>query len=329
MREVTEGRARFGTETAQLLVRAAQGVPLVLLAPIFQQSGTAVYFRADSDFASPAALLAGRVGRLPASNILDLELRTALKSEAIDPERLRSLAILPGQGLAELTDHRVDAVVGSAWELPWEAREKGILLKSFNPAVYRPEFYGDGLFTLHRLAKAEPATVGRFREASLKGWNYALQHPGEIIARMLAELPAPAAVADAAGFARYQSEVARRLARYPDVPLGHSNHDRWSSIQQSLIEIRAISRPVDLAGFLYDPEAEARDRNGMRSGALILVPTGTVALLVAAGLLWRRRQRRNAVLTQAAFAPPEKTPGATSLSAPHPPTARVCKRIEG
>src|SRR5438128_11718476 len=30
VREVTEGRARFGTETAQLLVRAAQGVPLVL-----------------------------------------------------------------------------------------------------------------------------------------------------------------------------------------------------------------------------------------------------------------------------------------------------------
>src|SRR5437870_4396762 len=38
VREVTEGRARFGTGTAQLLVRAAQGLPLLLLAPIFQQS---------------------------------------------------------------------------------------------------------------------------------------------------------------------------------------------------------------------------------------------------------------------------------------------------
>src|SRR6266478_9311582 len=35
VREVTEGRARFGTGTARLLVRAAQGLPLLLLAPIF------------------------------------------------------------------------------------------------------------------------------------------------------------------------------------------------------------------------------------------------------------------------------------------------------
>ena len=78
VREVTEGRAQFGTGTVQLLVRAAQGQSLLLLAPVFQQSGAAVYYRADRDLSLPTALLAGRVGRLPASNILDLELRTAL-----------------------------------------------------------------------------------------------------------------------------------------------------------------------------------------------------------------------------------------------------------
>src|SRR5947207_13034528 len=39
VREVTEGRAQFGTGTAELVVRTAQGLPLLLLAPIFQQSG--------------------------------------------------------------------------------------------------------------------------------------------------------------------------------------------------------------------------------------------------------------------------------------------------
>ena len=56
VREVTEGRAQFGTGTAQLVVRAAQGQPLLLLAPIFQQSGAALYSRTDGDFSSPAAL---------------------------------------------------------------------------------------------------------------------------------------------------------------------------------------------------------------------------------------------------------------------------------
>ena len=49
VREITEGRAQFGTGTVQLLVRAAQGQSLLLLAPVFQQSGAAVYYRADRD----------------------------------------------------------------------------------------------------------------------------------------------------------------------------------------------------------------------------------------------------------------------------------------
>jgi len=226
VREIVEGRAQFGTGTVQLLIRAAQGQSLLLLAPIFQQSDARVYYRADGDFSSPEALLNGRIGRLPASNILDLELRTTLYAEAIDPDQLRSLSSEPGQALADLASHRVDAAVGSVWELPWQARERGVALKSFNPAGYRVEYYGDSLFTLQRLAKTDPALVQRFREASVKGWGYALQHPDEIATRILAERPMQVAVSDPAGFTRYQTEVARKLARYPNVPLGHSNPER-------------------------------------------------------------------------------------------------------
>src|SRR5215469_16707203 len=142
VREIVEGRAQFGTGTVQLLVRAAQGQSLLLLAPIFQHSDARVYYRSDGDFSSPTALLDGRIGRSPPSNIFDIELRTALYAEAIDPDKLRSLSIDPGQSLAELASRRVDAVVGSAWELPWQARESGIGLKSLNPAAYRVEYYG-------------------------------------------------------------------------------------------------------------------------------------------------------------------------------------------
>src|SRR6516162_8609365 len=304
-REITEGRAQFGTGTVQLLIRAAQGQAL-LLAPIFQQSDARVYYRADGDFSSPGALLNARVGRLPPSNILDLELRTALYAEAIDPDKLRSLSTEPGQDLADLASHRVDAVVGSTWELPWQARERGIGLKSFNPAGYRVEYYGDSLFTLQRLAKADPAMVQRFCEASLKGWGYALQHPDEIAARVLAELPVQVAVSDPAGFTRYQTEVARELARYPDVPLGHSNPDRWDRIQQSLTEIGEISRPADLDAFLYHPNGPPRSRSDGQ--ATIAAVAAAVALLAGAGFLWWRVEGRRAASAGAAIGDP-KPPG--------------------
>src|SRR5438067_11101694 len=141
VREVSEGRAQFGTGTAELVVRTAQGLPLLLLAPVFQQSGAAVYYRADNDFASPAALAKAKLGRLPASDILDIELATALKAEGVDAGRLRSMPLDPGQTFTALADRSVDAAVGSAWEVPFLAREKGIALKSFNPADYRVEYY--------------------------------------------------------------------------------------------------------------------------------------------------------------------------------------------
>src|SRR6516162_7851914 len=320
VREIVESRAQFGTGTVQLLIRAAEGQSLRLLAPIFQQSDARIYYRASGDFSSPGSLLNGRIGRLPPSNVLDLELRTALYAERVDPDKLRSLSTEPRQTLADLASHRVDATVGSAWELPWQARERGIALKAFNPAGYRVEYYGDSLFTLQRLAQTHPAMVERFREASLKGWGYALQHPDEVAARILAELRMQAAVSDAAGFTRYQTEVARELARYPDVPLGHSNRERWSRIQQSLIEVGEITRPADLDAFLYNPDAAVRNRRDWQ--AAIVTVAAAVALLVGAGFLWRWGQRRSAAPAGAAAGNRKPPGGVAALIASIPAEMR-------
>lgn len=306
VREVTEGRAAFGTGTADLVVRTAQGLPLLLLAPVFQASGAMVYYRADGDFASPAGLAKAKLGRLPASNILDIELATALKAEGVDPDKLSSIPLEPGQNLAALADGRVDAVPGSAWDLPWLAQQKGIALKAFDPADYRVEFYGDTLFTLRSLAEREPQIVRQFRAASLKGWEYALQHPDEIAAQIVGKLPHPAGIADPAGFARYQAEIARRLARYPEIALGHSNPERWDRVEASMTASGALLRTADADDFVYDPDAAARNRTDMRAFAII----GATLLggLAVTLLLWLRRRRRPLPAAASAEAAPEVAP---------------------
>ena len=317
VREVTEGRAQFGTGTAELVVRTAQGLPLLLLAPIFQQSGAAVYYRADNDFPSPGALTKAKLGRLPASDILDIELATALKAEGIDRAKLKSVSLEPGQTAAALADRSVDAAIGSAWDVPFLAQSKGIALKSFNPADYRVEFYGDTLFALQRLANREGQTVRGFRAASLKGWEYALQHPDEIAQRMVAELPHPPGIADPAGFARYQAGLARRLARYPEVELGHGNPDRWERIEASMIGVGAVLRTADTDDFVYDPDAEARNRGDLRS-LMILGATLVVALGVT-GWLWLGWRRRPI----AAAGPAGAVPARETEARPEPAAAPV------
>jgi len=291
VREVAEGRAQFGTGTMQLVIRRAQGLPLLIVAPIFQQSGAAVYYRADSDFSSPAALVNARLGRLAASDILDIELATTLRAEGIDPGRIKSVTIDPSQIVTALADRSIDAAVGSAWIVPWQAHERGLVLKAFNPANYRVEYYGDSLFTLARLEAEQPQTLERFRTASLKGWEFALQHPDDVITRLIAEKPVAPPVSDVAGFDRFQADVARRLARYPDIPLGYSNPDRWTQIEAGMIGAGVLGRGSDLTSFVYKPATESAESG--ENSKLIAIAAVVMAGIAAAiwyGLrLWRQR----------------------------------------
>jgi ABC-type nitrate/sulfonate/bicarbonate transport system substrate-binding protein len=326
-RELAEGRAQFGTGTMQLIIRAAQGLPLLLVAPVFQESGAAVYYRTDTDFSSPAALVKARLGRLPASDILDIELATALRAEGIDPARIKSVSVEPGQVVAALADRTIDAAPGSAWMLPWQAHEHGTVFKSFNPANYRVEYYGDSLFTLKSFADAHPGMVSRFRAATLKGWEFALQHPEEITARLVSDPPSPPPVGDAAGFARYQVEVARRLARYPDIPLGYSNLDRWTQIEAGMLGAGALERSADLTGFVYNPDSETRG-GGLR-GTIVTVALVAVLAAVVAACAWlglsllRRRPKAEPTPAEPAAVLIEPPPIEASASAETPAAAPV------
>ena len=283
VREVAEGRAQFGIGSMQLVIRRAQGLPILLVAPIFQQSGAAVYYRADSDFSSPAALVNAKLGRLAASDILDIELATALRAEGIDPARTKSVTIGAEQIVPALADHAIDAAIGSAWVVPWQAHEHGLVLKSFNPANYRVEYYGDSVFTMQRYAAAEPDTVRRFREATLKGWEYALRHPDDMINRLVADKPGEPAVADIAGFDRYQADVAKRLSRYPEIPLGYSNADRWTQIEAGMIGAGVLARSADLTSFVYNPGSPtAAEPSGYRK--LIGILSATILAAIVLGV---------------------------------------------
>lgn len=303
VREVAEGRAQFGTGTMQLVIRRAQGLPILLVAPIFQQSGAAVYYRADNSFSSPASLVNARLGRLAASDILDIELATALRAEGIDPAKIKSVTLDADQIVPSLADHTIDAAMGSAWILPWHAHERNVVLKSFNPASYRVEYYGDSLFTLQRYATTKPETVAGFREATLKGWDYALRHPDDMIARLVADKPDEPAVADIAGFDRYQADVARRLSRYPDIPLGYSNADRWTQIEAGMVGAGVLERTADLTHFVYTPPTDTASASGwkrlVQSVVAILFGLAVLAAAVWYGpriahRLWHRLPRRKA-----------------------------------
>lgn len=318
--EVTAGHAQFGVGSMRLVTRAAQGQPLLLLAPVFQASGAEIYYRADDDFASPGALVKGKVGRLPASSALDMELATALHGDGVDPAKINSVPVAPDKAVAALADRTVDAIPGSAWDFPWFARDRNVAVKYFDPGDYRVEFYGDTLFTQNRFAEENPAVVRRFREASLKGWAYALDHPDEVSAQLVSDLPAPPGVADPAAYAKYQVTVAKVLSRYPQIALGHSALERWTRIEDSLAAAGALVRAADAGSFVYAPDEGRPPRTvDWRDGTIAAL---AVLLLAAVAAAARRRRPVPA-------AAPLSLPAATVVPLPVPnPPAEIAAGIK-
>lgn len=87
-----------------------------------------------------------------------------------------------------------------------------------------------------------------FREASLRGWQYAMEHPAEIVDLILAQYSSD----HPREFHLFEAERMASLLRADLVDLGYMSPGRWRHIADTYAELGLLPLDVPLAGFLYD-----------------------------------------------------------------------------
>ena len=80
----------------------------------------------------------------------------------------------------DLIAGRVDASSGYLTDRLFILQKRGIKYSTIIPATYGVDFYGDCLFTTEKEIHNHPQRVKAFLAASIKGWDYAMQHHDEI-----------------------------------------------------------------------------------------------------------------------------------------------------
>lgn len=300
---VRDGRADFGLGGGNILVARDQGAPLVVLAPIFQQSAVRVYAKAGTNLHSPADLLDLRVARKP-GGVGDAELQSMLRAEGLDPDRMPAYPQEPG--LRHLAEGRVDAAMGYSLASPWVGRNLGLDLISLRPSAYGVDFYGDTLFTHRDLAENNPELVKRFVDASLKGWRYALENPQEISQRIAAELERTIPVGDFEAFNLFQAEEVQKLMLHPLVAPGQINPERWRRMHAFLKAAGTVTGDFDADTLIFDPDRRSRKRAQLSHNALI-VGLWTLLVLVVFTVLAIWTLRRTVARRTAALRKSEET----------------------
>lgn len=238
--EVVSGRAQYGVGTSELLLARRQA-PVVALAAIFQHSPLILLAREDR---------VGNVHQLNGQEVMleahAEELLAYLRKEGLPPE---SLHFLPHrQNIHDLIDGKVTAMSAYSTTEPYFLRRAGLRTIEFSPRAVGIDFYGDNLFTSQQELKQHPERVRAFRAASLRGWEYAMKHPDEIIALILDRYNTQGLDREMLAFEASRTE---QLMQPVLVEIGYMNPGRWQHIADVYAELAMQPRSKLPADFLY------------------------------------------------------------------------------
>ena len=294
--EVAQGRADFGVGAADILIARDQGIPLVVLASIFQQSAAGFYANEETQLQSPADLLNLRVARR-VNDLIDVELQAMLLSEGIDPQKV--IPYPHESGVEHFVSGRVDVIPGYRINLPYALAKRDIRFKVLRPINYGIDFYGDSLFALRSRIDRDPEGVQRFVQATLKGWVYALSHAYQIADRIADELPRndKSVSGNLREYNRFQIDGVISLALFGVVETGHVNANRWFHMYQLMRGIGILKNPLNMDDLVFDPEKMRREKEARMFailGNLFYGFVGVTLLILMWSFMLRRMVKKKA-----------------------------------
>lgn len=277
---VLKGEADYGIGASELVLHRAQGRPVVVLAVILQHSPLALIARGGG-VKSVHELDGKRIMLLPQ----ETELYAYLEREKLP--RSRIIEVKHSFSPDDLVKGRVDALSGYSTDEPFVLKKLGMAYSLFSPRSSGIDFYGDTLFTSEALIKRDPQRVIAFREASLRGWQYAMDHPEEIADLILERYGRR----HSREHLLFEAAEMRRLMQPHLIRIGHINPGRWQGIAAVYAENGMLPAKHSLDGFIFD-ETTPRDLSRLYRGlAAALLIAVLVTLFAWRQAVFNRRLR--------------------------------------
>lgn len=249
--EVTSGRAQYGISGSDVVLQFSNGQPLVALGALFQHSPYTFMTLKERDLLEPSDLVGQTV--MVSDDQGWAEMRAALILEGINPDSINIIS--HSWNNDDLVSGKADAISAYSTAEPWQLAEAGHETHLIRPLSYGIDFYGDVLFTSQEEVNNRPDVVEKFRRASFRGWQYAVNHHEEMIDYILT-LPG----VGERGVTRHQllrEAVEMNKIILPElIEVGHMNTGRWQHILSTYQMLGLAKSDATLDGFMYDQYKE-------------------------------------------------------------------------
>jgi ABC-type nitrate/sulfonate/bicarbonate transport system substrate-binding protein/GGDEF domain-containing protein/ABC-type amino acid transport substrate-binding protein len=176
IQDVASGKYTYGIGYSSLVYDYIQGAPIALLGSFLKQSPLALV--TQSEIISLRDLKGKKVMGISSSKNQTV-LLSMLNGFGITLENITPVPF--SFSVDEFVKGDVDALVVYTTNEPFAINQKNKQYNIFKPSYYGYEFNGLNLFTSSHELQTHPERAKKFTEASIKGWQYAINNRSEII----------------------------------------------------------------------------------------------------------------------------------------------------
>lgn len=184
--QVANGAADIGVDwVASLLAHQEEGLPLVEIAQIYQESGLVLVSKKDKNISAPADLKGKKVGNWMGGN--EFELLALFDKYKLDPNKDLQF-VKQGFTMDQFLSGELDAASAMTYNEYQVVLEQGIPASDLHVIDMNKEgvaMLEDNLFANKEWLEKNKETAAKFVRASLKGWKDAVEKPDEAVASIM------------------------------------------------------------------------------------------------------------------------------------------------
>ncbi len=239
---VANGEATFGVADSSIVLQRLQDRPFVILTTVYQHSPLVFITLKEDNIRSPYEL-AGK-NLMFRRNHDDASLLAMLTDLGITED---DYTWIPSSydDMALLRDD-VDAMSAYSTSQTFLYEQLGIDIRIIDPSNYGIDFYGDLLFANQSYVEANPERAAAFAEASLQGWQFALENPEQVIDWIMNDYGTDQNLESL----HYEATAIARMIAPEFVGLGTVFRPRFERIASTYQKLGLINGDANLDGLL-------------------------------------------------------------------------------
>lgn len=242
--QVIKGESQYGVADSALFLYKITNEPVVIVAPIFQHSANVLISLKNSGIDSPYDLNNKNIS-IYANSTDSFTILAMLKKLGIKPNFLPERK---SDDYLKLITKQIDLTSAYLSNEPFYFKEKDIDINVIDPIFYGFDFYGDMLFTNKEEAINHPLRVEKFKRATLKGWEYALNHKEEIVQLIYNKYSDKKSIEHL----MFEADVIQKMIDIKNVPLGTLDKGRFKYISDLYKDYGLDNKNLNVKDFIFD-----------------------------------------------------------------------------